>query len=181
MDNLGLGKIITGEAHRDAIHVAIAPVVADVLLLPGNRVGLVPGTTDRVTTATTSPIGIVDPFLVDVVRPGQRCWVCLFPGTVTSLRHEWTHPAFVATPIGGDKAESERWLREYASRMNCYDEADAAFARLIKGLKSGELHARGSDLYGFHDLNDADDLKHHAETYLGIRISWGDFSFSCSC
>ena len=38
--DLGLGKIITTPQKRDAIHVAVVPVVASTTLKPGTRVGI---------------------------------------------------------------------------------------------------------------------------------------------
>jgi hypothetical protein len=81
-----LGEIITGDEKRDAIHIAVAPVTASVKLYPGERVG--------VDGKNLPHVGIVDPFLNGPVLPGQKFWLFLFPNTVTSLRHEWTHPAF---------------------------------------------------------------------------------------
>ena len=77
-EQLGLGKIITGDAKRDAVHVAVIPCVATREMEPGERL----------------QNGIVDPFLTAPVYPGQRYWLWLYPGTVTSLRHVWEHPAF---------------------------------------------------------------------------------------
>jgi hypothetical protein len=97
MNEVKLGEIITGDARRDCVHVAVAPVVATVRMPPGCPVGL-----DEVGNAEISEtrhcVGIVDPYLTEDVLPGQRFWLCLYPGTVTSLRHQWTHPAFKAKP-----------------------------------------------------------------------------------
>jgi hypothetical protein len=91
----GLGRLITdGDRRRDAVHVAVAPVTAAGRLAPGQHVGFVrPGDTELVGAGET-PIGVVDPFLRADVQPGQRFWLFMYPNTVTSLRHVWTHPAF---------------------------------------------------------------------------------------
>lgn len=89
-----VGKLITGQAFRDAIHVAIAPVVAGEQLAPGTRVVLVNGVARDGAWIKTPSIGIVDPFLERPVYVGEKFYIFLFPNTVTSLRHAWTHPAF---------------------------------------------------------------------------------------
>ncbi len=96
----GVGKLIPqGEdALRDAIHLAVAPVLAAEYLRPGQRVVLVGGRAQGVSDGDPA-VGVVDPFLTVAVREGQRFWLFLYPGTVTSLRHVWTHPAFMTTPL----------------------------------------------------------------------------------
>ena len=179
-DEVKLGNLIAGEASRDAIHIAIAPVIAAESLVPGQHVGL---NSEGEALAGAVHVGVVDPFLKSGPAKGQKFFLCLYPHTVTSLRHEWTHPSFShadASPLS-DMEYSERWLREYADRMNSYDPPDKAFALLLSGLRSGELFAHGSDLHDFYELDQSDELKEHAERYLGIKINWGTFSFSCSC
>ncbi len=92
-----IGKLIEGaDARRDAIHVAVAPVEAAEELGPGRHVALRAG--KAVHATGDDGIGIVDPFLRAPVLPGQRFWLFLYPNTITSLRHVWTHPAFMAVP-----------------------------------------------------------------------------------
>lgn len=90
-----IGELCKEDARRDAIHFAVAPVVSRERVRPGQRVGLVDGEA----TVCVNPdkyIGIIDPFLErEFVEAGERCWLLLYPNTVTSLRHVWTHPAFV--------------------------------------------------------------------------------------
>ena len=89
-----VGKIIENRslARRDAIHVAVAPVEAGEDLLPGTHVGVVGGVCSA---SAEDKIGIVDPFLAKSVKSGESFWLFLYPNTITSLRHVWTHPAFV--------------------------------------------------------------------------------------
>ena len=48
MSDVGVGKPIGSDQQRDAIHVAIAPVIAGERLAPGQHVGVIEGSTDTV-------------------------------------------------------------------------------------------------------------------------------------
>jgi hypothetical protein len=90
-----LGQLIKdGDRRRDAIHIAVAPVTAADRLLPGQHVGLVQEGNLELVGPCDRHIGVVDPFLAEAVEPGQRFWLFLYPGTITGLRHVWSHPAF---------------------------------------------------------------------------------------
>lgn len=87
-----LGQLATEADRRDAVHIAMAPVIASHNLLPGSRVKL--DSNGEAMWTSIDPIGIVDPFLQEPVKQGDRFWLMLFPGTITGLRHTWSHPAF---------------------------------------------------------------------------------------
>jgi hypothetical protein len=90
-----LGQLIEdGDRRRDAIHIAVAPVTAVGRLAPGQHVGLLREDDPEQVGQCDRPIGVVDPFLTSAVEPGRRFWLFLYPGTITGLRHVWTHPAF---------------------------------------------------------------------------------------
>jgi hypothetical protein len=116
MNEIRLGQIIDAGQQRDAIHIAVAPVVADEELSPGEHIGFVAADQETVGTASGTLLGIVDPFLTASVAVGQRFWMFLYPQTITSLRHDWTHPAF----------ETQRVVREPASDSRAAIESIAA-------------------------------------------------------
>jgi hypothetical protein len=87
-----LGTIIDETGRRDAIHLAVEPVVAGETLRPGDDVGFLPDGTAGTNASTL--LGIVDPFLKAKVKKGQRFWLVVYPRKITSLRHVWEHPAF---------------------------------------------------------------------------------------
>lgn len=91
-----LGELAGKDARRDAVHVPVAPVIAGQPLDPGdhfwlNSHGLAVKSTGRREHRT---IGVVDPYYDGIVLKGDRFWGFLYPNTVTSLRHTWSHPAF---------------------------------------------------------------------------------------
>lgn len=93
-----LGKLLSNHDYqRDAIHIAIAPMTAGERLAPGQHVGIIE---HGVVGISESLVGIIDPFLTRPVEPGERCYLCMYPETVTAVRHVWSHPAF--------KAQNER-------------------------------------------------------------------------
>lgn len=87
-----LGKLCDNTARRDCVHIAVAPVMAAEEMNPGDRIGIDPVSGQA--TFNSEPVGIVDPYLTKTVQTGQWFWLCLLPGTVTSIRHQWQHPAF---------------------------------------------------------------------------------------
>lgn len=95
MEKVELGKILDTDPGRDAVHIAVLPATAGEKLWAGYRVGWENG----VATTATEAIGIVDPFIEGPVLKGQRFYLCLFPNTVTSLRHVWVHPAVVRKAV----------------------------------------------------------------------------------
>ena len=169
-----LGKLCDSMTRRDAIHVAIAPVQADVVLLPGNRVGA-----DG--KPTTKPhVGIVDPFLDGEVKPGQWYYICLFPGTVTTLRHAWEHPAFKAETTA-DPAASRVWIEAFACRIRQrYEDLMTAADEF---LRTGEYTFDNNENYKGH-WHEFPEFWKHYEIVTGRRVSDEDkesVPFTCSC
>jgi hypothetical protein len=161
-----LGKIITKPQQRDAIHIAIAPVVAEETLAPGQAV------------AHGDHIGVVDPFLTASVRKGQTFWLMLYPNTIRGLRHEWTHPAFSADPV---KAMSEEWLRQLADRMDRSYEDVLEMGR--EGVATGAAYA-GDDSAQTTVEDVKDEFWTHYEIVSGQRVTPDqreNIYFRCAC
>lgn len=88
-----LGFIHTQDEGRDAIHLAVEQVTAGSYLNPGAHIGR--DADNRYTIrAPGEGLGIVDPFIQGMVRPGDRFWLVVYPRKITSLRHVWSHPDF---------------------------------------------------------------------------------------
>lgn len=193
--DLNLGKIITTQQKRDALHIAVIPVVAANSLFPGDKVALVPGTINRVLAAfAADSIGVIDPFLTQIVAPGQTCWLYLNPGSITSLRHDWTHPAFESVEAveeaKPDRAASEAWLRNFCDSADC-----PGFDAVMQGIQ-GNFENESPEYYSSGGFIDSDCLHFsgrdahgeippefwtHAEIYLGMKLQCKPPYFSCSC
>lgn len=177
-----LGQILGPEAKRDAVHIAVAPVVAAEKLWPGQAIGPAEGDTGKAARSMT-PLGIVDPFLRVPVEKGERCWMFLFPNTITGLRHEWTHPGF--EPSVSDKPASTQWLQAFAARWRFDYEELIKVATAAPGRDGGYIVAHGRDLHSAGELGEDRDLFwRHIEVLTGRQYDEahrGGVVWTCSC
>lgn len=129
MSEIKVGELITGIAERDAIHVPVAPVVAGEDLKPGDHVGFEGDGTVVSYRQSNQHVGIIDPFLKEDIKKGNKCWLFLYPKTVFNLRHNWDHPKFMDPEVMG---KSVSWLTEYASSHGMtYDDMMVAVGKYV--------------------------------------------------
>jgi|SRR5271154_3159340 len=115
-----LGMIITENEKRDAIHLAVEPVVAHEKLYPGQHVGFIDDS-KTLCGVCDNPLGIVDPFLSMSVFPGQKFWLIIYPRKITSLRHVWEHPDFdksfpTSNVVNDKKIMAEEWINNFCAK-----------------------------------------------------------------
>lgn len=196
-----IGKVLNGNEERDAIHIAILPVIAgDDYMYAAEEVGFVYGSNSIVKSKPSvyglATVGIIDPFLKDSVKKGDRVWMFMLPGTITGLRHNWAHPA--VDTVQAASGESEAWLRKFADSWNFdYDEmiAIASKGTVKKNLQVGSLGsieidtewitARGVDLHSRSELGEDYALFwQHMEALTGQKFDEAHrekVGWSCSC
>lgn len=182
MHNEALGKLINDRTkkERDAIHIAIAPMVAGQDLNPGQHITL-KSKGSNIAVAAKKGIGIVDPFLKTTVAKGQEFWMCLYPNTIKSLKHVWEHDEFVEPPQVQQKSLSQKWLEDYA------EELDMTFNAL---MLAADRHLEYGDYHIFHGISTPDvtyrkndEFWKHYEIVKHVVVDENDKEnfFSCSC
>jgi hypothetical protein len=188
-----LGTLIGPNEKRDAIHLAVLPVVAGSNITPGEDVkfdaeGL------AVAAWEGDGIGIADPFLKlerenggkGRIRPGQRFWLVVYPRKINSLRHVWTHPDIPDDAGGGEptqasneREESRLWLEAFANRLFSYEpDYGTRFEVLMNGAEDGGF---GTDIEYRNDCQPNDEFWFHYERYTGRKVQERHEHFSCSC
>lgn len=132
-----LGFVIGLDEKRDAIHLAVEPIEAGTTLKPGQHVCIIDGKATYL-TRDRQAVGIVDPFLREAVKPGQRFWLVVYPRQISSLRHVWEHPDFPASGETehlavsaakeiGTKEKAYQWIEEYAESLSGTDSEDQEY------------------------------------------------------
>lgn len=173
-----LGTIIDEHAGRDAIHLAVEPVIAGEELAPGQHIGVQDG---HAFSDGVKYVGIVDPFLPRPVRVGERFWLVVFPRTITSLRHVWSHPDFperVSVTSPGGRAESEEWLRQFVAANECPSYHEVVGQAIAHQYDDDYgLHFNGQDAHGAIPPEFWD----HVEAVTGEKMERRADWFSCSC
>lgn len=195
-----LGSIIDDTAKRDAIHLAVEPCIAGELLSPGDDIGLLANNLALKNTPSSYEIdikyvGIVDPFLKRDVQPGEKFWMIIYPRTITSLRHVWSHPSFTDEVVEKSDPEyteeqieaSEKWIRKFIDDNDTPD-YDTLIAAASDDLplfnistsyckEDGYLHFSGEDAHG----EIPNEFWDHVEIVTGKKITDRPEYFSCSC
>lgn len=168
-----LGNIIES-GGRDAIHLAVEPVIAAEDLYPGQHVGL---GNDGATTNGVKKLGIVDPFILGIIPKGKMFWLIVYPRTITSLRHVWEHPDFVDAKIDHSES-SEKWLRDFCENNDCPSyETVVGLVKYNRGYFDEYLHFNGDDAHG----EIPSEFWDHMENVVGFKIEKRPTYFSCSC
>lgn len=189
-----LGKLIGPEERRDAIHLAVIPMVSPVDVSRGDFVAA-----DGHPCAEKDAVGIVDPFLPGEyfeVKEGQTYWLVLKPRRITSLRHVWSDPAFgdVSEVYGPPpkpnftKQEAENKLRALADSWD--GPSYESFLRIVTGdvydagdgydyerIDKDFMFFGGSDAHGYIPREAFD----YAEIINGKPCVHRPSQFSCSC
>lgn len=175
--DIPLGHIQT-EDIRDAFHIAVITMKASEMLRPAQRVGILsPG----IAGPSENCIGIVDPFLIDVVPKESKFLLCLLPNTVTGMTHHWKHPIFDSSQesdsvsqsmISNDtknekQREAEEWIREQCEPLeSTFEELTDLNGELLTGQYLSNNSTSISDYW--YDIEE--EFWEKIEIYHGITI-----------
>lgn len=182
MSEARLGQLANATADRDAIHVAVYPVVAPMILMPGQHV-------DRHGDPKGKLVGIVDPFLKAPVQKGERFFLCVYPGTIMSLRHQWSHaeidrpePASRRVNLRRASAKGARaWIEKFADRLGY------TYEELMHAAQEWLIHREywhdDNENYKLVDESEWKTFWLHHETLTGQipPEQYQECFFSCSC
>lgn len=174
MSDVRLGRLPGEDAGRDATHVAVVPVQAGVEMAPGAHCGVY--SDGYAGPAEAKNIGIVDPFLTRPVAKGERFYLCLYPGSVTGLRHVYLHPR-----LDGDSSVTSRdWIELLAH------ECGMTYDRLMMAaeywLECNEYTYDNSETYKRVKWEQWREFWHHYEIVTGKKVDDHEATFfTCSC
>lgn len=166
---------------RDAVHVPVISAIAHTSLARGIYIGIIEKE-GKIISDFENPIGIVDPFYpTPIVTIYDEFWICLYPQTITSLRHVWEHPVLktitTCNTIDGDTIDkSKLWITNFASLMNkSYDDL----------VSAAEMYLNGNYVYDnterYKDFNFKDFWRHYKVIYGGDVPDYYEAPFTCSC
>lgn len=168
-------------AARDAIHLAVEPVVSDETLYAGMHIGIVDG---KASSKAQRKLGIVDPFVVVPINPGMKFWLVVYPRTITSLRHVWEHPDFSEKMDNPTKSieskfdRSQQWLQNYAGELDVSYEELMSVADSHQGGGYGDYIVQGGRFEG--ETTPDEFWDHYAVVRNNPNPNRSSF-FSCSC
>lgn len=182
-----LHTIPTKYSQRDAIHMAIVPLIAGDDLYGGQFFRLKYKTNNVALRAQNENdgLGIVNPFEKrSWLREGDSFWGILTPESITEMRHHWYHPAFDDTQSEGMNPHEE-WIRNFACDWNFNYDDLIREASIQDETDWRFITANGIDLHSKGELGeDHDKFWYHLEQLTGKKFDddhRDNFHWSCSC
>lgn len=176
-DKIPLDREPTKYDGRDAVHLAITPVIAGEDLACGEHVGWMAGK-EAFGKTTYRTLGIVNPFerKRQRIKKGQLFWLILYPNTITGLHHVWSHPDFPAESKIPEKPSALQHIELIAKEVGVepQDLMNAAERYLAHGdyWNMGELFEGVDFPYEFWD---------YYEELTGKTVEEKNSFFTCSC
>lgn len=186
--DIGIGKLLGLHrfeipAERDAVHIAVIPVIAAEPLVPGDSVCLVEGESITVKRCYADVrLGVVDPFITSNIEPGDEFYLFLEPGSITSLRHNWEHSAFEPkTEINPDKIHAKKVLE--AISENCGMSLDEMMEAANRWADYSEYTFENTEQYKNLTINEWKNFWEAYQIYAKRNISKNQQQnfFTCAC
>ena len=113
-----IGNPVGHTGVRDAIHSPIISAVAKEDMRAGCQVALNDALEATPAQYLCGAIGVIDPYLARDVKAGEKVWVMLRPGSISSLTHRWTHPLIKESEAVIPETERARIrLEEFAEKI----------------------------------------------------------------
>jgi hypothetical protein len=187
MEQPKLGSFASAMSKRDAIHIAILPAILRHDMYGGDdvEIKIINGEICAMGTSDTNnkPQGIVDPWLFrngNSLPAGTRAFILLDPGTITSLRHEWTHPGIPNAPPA-DKLASMLTIGRLAEKLGGFS-AEDVIHQAEKAIRKGDDYVcMGNDLSNWLDNQEVDEFWEHFTAITGQARPAGMNGFTCAC
>lgn len=174
-----LGALLNGDEQRDAIHIALLPVIMGSDRVPGGTPVRIGKDGRAYECLRHASIGIVDPFIVGFVDAGDKVYVLLNPYTITSLRHEWTHPVIDALAKESIEADRVRVATDAVLQF-CRDEG-INYEMFVECMKSAEpgYVVFGTEVYVSEER--IAEIIPHVNLAFGTKHPVNNTTFRCAC
>jgi hypothetical protein len=190
-----LGKIVPAdmEVGRDAVHLATITLTSEVALAPGNRINIRDG---KAVKALSGATAIVDPFLNEIVLPGEKFLALIMPRTIASLRHVWSHPDIpdeaavtvekvVERIVVNPMDELIRMLDEFGRKLEWPQSGHSLYSTMSGGKWDNYITIYDSDAHGLIAIPDECweryEQIHGERSKHDPRDGGEGVYFSCSC
>jgi hypothetical protein len=183
-----LGTVRAKDEGRDAIHLAVVTLQAlERFVVPpiGN---LWVDHLGKPAPTPASAVGIIDPFLPrgTLIEKGEWFFVYLKPGSISGLRHVWSHEAFPEgqkDALKEAKEKAERRVRDWCRETDTYGLDYQTCIELFEEGESGSFRLDGIAIYSSDEATGEipSSILDDIELIIGKPLASRPEFFRCAC